>query len=122
MEIRQAQHVKDIHNEFFQDRSILNILRSSGKSRNVDDFPILEKFIEEAGTSPRVLELDSVQMSYQALINELKDDEIIFSSEAINEKTFEVRPEKAVYRLSKGYFLIIDVCFYSLDEYSPAVR
>jgi urease gamma subunit len=78
--------------------------------------------VEEVGTSPRILEMDNVQMSYKALVDELKDDEVVFCCEAINEKTFEVRPEKVVYRLSKGYFLIVDVCFYSLDEYSPAIR
>ena len=112
------------HREYdsLRDKGVLNVLRSSGKSRNVDDFPILEKFMEEVGTSPRILEMDNVQMSYKALVDELKDDEVVFCCEAINEKTFEVRPEKVVYRLSKGYFLIVDVCFYSLDEYSPAIR
>jgi hypothetical protein len=112
------------HREYdsLRDKGVLNVLRSSGKSRNVDDFPILEKFVEEVGTSPRILEMDNVQMSYKTLVDELKDDEVVFCCEAINEKTFEVRPEKVVYRLSKGYFLIVDVCFYSLDEYSPAIR
>lgn len=120
VEIRRSAGLEP--EEFFRDKSLMNVLRSSGKSRNVDDFPVLEKFVEEAGTSPRILEFSSVQMSYQALINELKDYEIVFSSEDVNEKTFEVRPEKVVYRISKGYFLIIDVCFYSLDEYSPSIR
>lgn len=107
-------------------KEILNILRSSGKSRSTSDFPILEIYLSETGKYPFVKNYGDLSLNHVELINDLKEKgvEEIYVKEAANDNNGEISlvAESAFYRLQKGYYLEIAVGYFDANSYSSEMQ
>jgi len=52
---------------------VINILRSSGRSRNVDDFPFLEKYLEDVEKYPRIIDYQSTSVCYNRFMEFIRN-------------------------------------------------
>ena len=102
-----------------QDKDLLNILRSSGKSRPANDFPILQIYLEETGSHPMVRDFNEISINHISMVEELERWNIdkIFVKETVEEKTFTVQPEQLYFKLQAGYYLEVSVGYTSADEF-----
>jgi len=103
-------------------KDIVTIMGSSGKSRQIDDFPLLQKYFEDTSEYPFMIEYDQVQLNPKSLIEFLDKYEIIYRKSSFDSRRLEVGLEHAVYKLSKGYFFEMSIGYDSIDEYPMTAR
>lgn len=105
-------------------QDILNILQTSGKSRSVEDFPILEVFRNDANCHPFIKTYTNTPLNYVNLMKELKifNPSIIFLKEEIDCKTDNSIVTYSFIRLQKGYFLEISSNLHVLDDYDEVIH
>lgn len=102
-----------------ENKNVINVLKSSGKSRHSSDFPVLQYYLEDAGVHPLLRDFTEISVNYAALMEDLKKEgfETIFLRETVDEKTFKVQNDQAVIRLQKGYLMEISVGYTNMDEF-----
>ncbi len=102
-----------------QDKEFLNILKSSSKSRSPNDFSILHAYLTETGAQPMIRDFAEISVNHIGMIRELEswNVEKIFLKESVSEKTFEIQPERIIFKLQSGYYLEISVGYTSAEEF-----
>jgi hypothetical protein len=110
--------------DFSKDKNLLNILQSSGKSRPVNDFPVLQYYLQDTQTYPFVKNYAEIPLNHVEFMIDFESfsKEAVYVKEVFEEKTYDSQVESAVYRLSKGYFAEINVGYHSLDDYATTVQ
>ena len=99
---------------------VINILRSSGRSRNVDDFPFLEKYLEDVEKYPRIIDYQSTSVCYNRFMEFIRNKfniEEIYLKETYNSDSKVFEQDVVFFRLALGYYLEINVDFSSVDGY-----
>ena len=109
---------------FSDNKDVLNILQSSGKSRPSGDFPVLQEYLKETGFHPFIKNYGEIALNHVEFIKDLKDNiqEIIFLKEIFEESTMEAQVEYIFCKIGKGYFVEINIGFHQLDGYSPELH
>lgn len=109
--------------EFTSEKDVMNVLRSSGKSRSVDDFPVLEYCLADCGSYPRVRDYSSITLNPQSFLEEIESigASIVFSSEDVLE-SYQKKIENAFYRIKKGYFIAIETLFEENSRFDSETR
>jgi hypothetical protein len=109
--------------EFVSEKDVMNVLRSSGKSRSVDDFPVLEYCLVDCGSYPRVIDYSSISLNPQSFSEEIESigASIVFSSENVLE-SYQRRIENVFYRIRKGYFIAIESHFEESTKFDLETR
>jgi hypothetical protein len=107
-------------------KDAINVLRSSGKSRPIQDFPLLEYYLNDTGKFPFVKSYDDVSLNHIDLVEDLRASgaEEIFVKDNASEKEGNIvtRVESAVYRLQKGYFVSLSVGYYETVSYDDDIQ
>ena len=114
------KNYKPIEDYFNQDSDALHLLRSSGKSRLIEDFPHLETYLKDSdGLYPRVVRYDNAVFSHKNLMNSLEifSPKTIFSSECVEIENGKTLRQNTYIRLSKGYFLEVVSNFEAPDAF-----
>ena len=93
---------------FLVNRKTVNILKSSGKSRSVEDFPILEYYLEDTDSHPRLRSYEKITIKEKLFVEEIQKigGDIIFVKEEVLDN-FQIRIESYYHRVCKGYFVEI---------------
>jgi hypothetical protein len=100
------------------DNQILNVLKSSGKSRSIHDLPILESYLTLYGNYPMIKDFSEICLNHNSLIEDLKKIgyEILLSKEIIDEKTFQSEMSSILIKIGNGYMLQIDTNYESIGN------
>ena len=116
-------HLDDYLREISGSRDTLNVLRSSGKSRSTTDFPLLEYYLADAGSHPRVRSYESTAVNEKLFIEDLKSlgGDTIFCNEEVLDNFF-VKVETFFYRIRKGYFAEVSCHFEEGTKFDPETR
>jgi len=109
--------------EFTAEKDVMNVLRSTGKSRSVDDFPILEYCLTDCGSYPRIRDYANIALNPQSFSEEIESigASIVFSSEDVLE-SYQTKIETAFYRIRKGYFIAIESHFEESSKFDLETR
>lgn len=95
-------------------KEVLSVLKSSGKSRNSSDFPLLEVYIQDTDNRPFVKSYDPLRFNQKFLESiEKMGAQKIFSRSSVREKSGKINHEEdhVIFRLTRGYFLEVDTKF-----------
>lgn len=113
----------DYLREISANKDVLNVLRSSGKSRAATDFPLLEYYLSDAGSHPRVKSYDNNTVNEKLFIEDLKalGGDTIFSHEEVLDNFFS-KVETFFYRIRKGYFAEVTCHFEEATKFDPEIR
>jgi hypothetical protein len=107
-------------------KEAINVLKSSGKSRPVQDFPLLEYYLNDTGKFPFVKSYDDISLNHIDLVEDLRSSgaEEVYVKDNASEKDGNIvsRVENAVYRLQKGYFVTLSVGYYETVSYDDDVQ
>lgn len=105
-------------------KDFMDVLKSSGRSRPVGDFPVLETYIKEAGSYPNMKNYGEIYLNHEEFMKEFRDliKQTYFSKETIKEDTYEPMVEYGVYGLGKGYIAEISVGYQTIDNFSVSVQ
>ena len=125
-EKRKFENVKEYMYELGNRKDIINVLRSSGKSRSIEDFPLLEVYLNETGNYPFSKNYGDLSLNHIELVNELRSSGIeeIYTKEIADEQGDEIvlTIEKAYYRIQAGYYIEINVGYFDANSYSPDLQ
>ena len=101
-----------------------NVLKSSGRARPLHDFPVLQTYIESAGSHPFCKNFSEISINHIDFMKEISTivQETLFTRETINEKTFESFTEYGFFKLSKGYFVEVTIGYMSIDTFSDNIQ
>jgi hypothetical protein len=108
-----------------QDGEILSVLRSAGRSRQVNDFPVLEFYSNLSnGEYPFIKSYSEVPLNHVEFLKdfELLIKETLYTREVFEEHTFDVQIEAGYYSLGKGYIAEISVGYHTLDSYATDIQ
>ena len=118
--------VKEYMHELGSKRDVINILRSSGKSRGIEDFPILEVYLNETENYPFSKNYGDLSLDHIELIADLRSRGIeeIYTKEIADEQGEEISltVEKAYYKIQKGYYIEINVGYFDANSYSQDIQ
>lgn len=105
-------------------RDILNVLRSSGKSRSLTDLPLLEYYLNDVGYHPFIKNYSALSLNHVSLIKDLKNlgASVIYKKENIDEDTFDLQIESVFYRMQKGYYMDIEVSYVEPTSYTNEIQ
>jgi hypothetical protein len=122
--IEDRQERKEIEDfkEKFNPSNILNILQSTGKSRNTYDFPYLQYYLDDTGEHPRVRNYSDIPLSYTKFANKFKEinAETIFMHENVNNKNFISYPDTAFYKIQKGYYVETSIGYWNVQDFDKS--
>jgi len=117
---------QEIENRYLPGHMIdfVDVLRSSGRSRPVGDFPVLETYITEAGVHPHMKNYGEIYLNHEEFMKEFSDliKQTYFTKETIKEDTYDSMVEYGVYGLGKGYIAEISVGYQTIDNFSVSVQ
>ncbi len=104
--------------EISSNKEAMNVLRSSGKSRPANDFPLLEYYLVDTASHPRVRSYENITINEKTFIEELKKlgGDSVFSHEEVLDNFF-VKVESYFYRIRKGYFVEISSHFEEASKF-----
>jgi urease gamma subunit len=100
-------------------------LNSSGKSRSIDDWPLLETYYKDTdGLYPYIKSYVDAPIFHGELIKELEamNATQIFSKDEIDCKENIVENVYGFFKISKGYFLEVSSSMHVLDEYDESLH
>lgn len=105
-------------------KEVLEVLRSSGRSRHPSDFPILDYYLQDTGKHPFIKSYSDVPLNCEDFMKDFSRlvVETLFEREITDEKTFTTVVETGFYRLSKGYIAEISVGYDSLDNFESDLQ
>jgi hypothetical protein len=124
---KNIEDVDDYIGELGSRKEILNVLRSSGKSRGPSDFPILEIYLAETGKHPFIKNYGDLSLNHVELVDELRKSgvEEIFTRETANDSAdgeISLVTESAFYKIQKGYYIEITVGYFDANSYSQDMQ
>ena len=98
---------------------IMNILQSSGRSRSIDDFPILQHYLSDVGSYPVIKSYSDCTLDQTRLMLEpdFKDCDKIFYREDINVKDDISTIGYAFVKIANGYFMEISSMYHPIEDY-----
>lgn len=100
-----------------ENKNVINVLKSSGKSRHSSDFPVLQYYLDETGSHPLLREFNEISVNYVAIMEDLRRFKTVFKRETVDEKTFKPQIDQVIISLQKGYLLEVSVGFTNMDEF-----
>lgn len=105
-------------------KDVADVMRSSGRSRPVGDFPVLETYLQDAGSRPNMKNYGEIYLNHAEFMKEFKDliKQTYFSKETIEEDTYESVVEYGVYGLGKGYIAEVSVGYQTIDNFSVSIQ
>lgn len=105
-----------------ENHKILNAIKTSGKSRIIEDWPILETYMTDTGEYPIVKSYVDAPISHGDMMEELDklNAEQIFSKEEIDCNMNSIQNTYGFYRLSKGYYLELSSNIHIIDDYDKS--
>lgn len=105
-------------------QDMLNILQTSGRSRGLEDFPVLEIFRNDAECHPFIKTYTDSPLNHVDLMKELENfnPTVIFLKEEIDCKSDDSKVTYSFVRLQKGYFLEISSNLHVLDDYDEVIH
>jgi hypothetical protein len=103
---------------------VLNVLRSSGRSRMINDFPILETYLSEAGTHPYMRNYGDIYLNHEEFMKDFEKlvNNIYYQREGIDDESLEIKLEYGIYNLGKGYIGEVNIGYSSVDNFSTGVQ
>ena len=109
--------------EFFGATSVLNILRSSGKSRPPSDFPLLHYYLERNGIHPFIKNYNENTLNHVSFLEDFMPmvKEVIHERTSIDEK-LNVDTEYLVCQLDNGYIAEINIGYHTLDSFELTIQ
>ena len=99
--------------------NVFNAIQSSGKSRNISDFPLLQYYLTDVGFYPHVKNYNEISLNHVKFTEEFEKltSEILFKKENCNQDNFNIEIEQIIYKLGKGYFAEVSLAYSQLDNY-----
>lgn len=96
---------------------IANILRSTGKSRSTNDFPLLEYYFEKNSVFPSSIVFTDTMLNYNVLYAELKKiaEEILYTKKSYDHETEEFNDEIVYFSIKPGYMVEMTIRYESLN-------
>jgi hypothetical protein len=113
------------HDAYFRTQGeILSILRSSGRSRPVNDFPVLEFYIKDCGSYPFTISFGEAPINHVEFMREFEEmvKDTLYTKESYDEAISNSTVEQGYYSLGKGYIMEITVGYHTLDNFSISVQ
>lgn len=117
-------------NEKFQrvtsvsDEDILNVLKSSGKSRGLEDYPVLYTYLQETGLYPFIKSYSDCPLNQGEFVKEIEmmGSVAIFKKDDIDCKNGDLRTTFVFYKLAPGYYLEMSSNVCTLDDFEEEVQ
>lgn len=103
---------------------VMNVLRSSGRSRPINDFPILETYLSETGTHPYMRNYGDIYLNHEEFMKDFDEliNNVYYQREGIDDVSLEIKLEYGIYNLGKGYIGEVNIGYSSVDNFSTGVQ
>ena len=105
-------------------KELVDVLRSTGKSRPVEDYPVLQVYLQDTGFYPFVKSYVESPMSNGDIIEKLNqfNPEQIFCKEEIDIKTDTKKILYLFIKIAPGYYMELSSNMQILDDYDEQIR
>lgn len=102
---------------------LLNILSTSGRSRGVEDYPVLNVYVKETGLYPFVKTFSDSPMSHTEIFKQIQqfNPETIFCKEEVDCKTNDTKIVYAFLKIANGYYVELSSNLQIMDGYEDCV-
>jgi hypothetical protein len=103
---------------------VVNVMKSSGKSRNMNDYPVLQIYLEETGMYPYIKNYSEISLNHVEFLKDFEKeiDKVFHMRNTFEEKTMNSNMDYGFFRLARGYFVEVNVGYHSLDTYDVTMQ
>jgi len=108
--------MKNIRSEYFRDDSITLSMKTTGKSRLVEDFNVLEEYLERFGEKPFTMKIVNDDIDFfntgkirETLKSEFPSSELLYVDNYYSLKHKRNMAKREIWLLDEGYILVMSI-------------